>query len=114
MRIGMTILATSIVVGMAGKIMTCEFASLNVSPSWSESKRVPYSPTGQGPYQQHIFMTQTVSGKTSLPDCVLIPALVAPQVMTKLTMARSRSNVEAADLSRYSLCGASLTLAPFE
>ena len=85
MRIGMTILATSIVVGMAGKIMICEFASLNVSPTWSESKRVPYSPTGQGPYQQHIFMTQTVNGKTSLPDCVLIPASVAPQVMTKLT-----------------------------
>jgi hypothetical protein len=75
MRIGMTILATSIVVGMAGKIMTCEFASLNVSPSWSESKRVPYSPTGQGPYQQHIFMTQTVNGKTSLPGLRIDPGV---------------------------------------
>lgn len=33
------------------------------SSNWSETKSVPYFPTAQGPYQQHIFMTQNSEWK---------------------------------------------------
>jgi len=48
---GMTTLATSIVLGMVGKIMTCEFPSLKVIVAWSafreasaSSMKVPLKP----------------------------------------------------------------------
>jgi murein DD-endopeptidase MepM/ murein hydrolase activator NlpD len=33
------------------------------SPGWDETKSVAYYPTGQGPYQQHIYMTQNSEWK---------------------------------------------------
>lgn len=51
------------------------YFTTSTSPNWSESKSVPYSPTGQGPYQQHIFMTQNSEWKNIITGLRIDPGV---------------------------------------
>jgi len=45
------------------------------SPNWDETKSVAYFPTGQGPYQQHIFMTQNSEWKNIITGLRIDPGV---------------------------------------
>lgn len=51
------------------------YFTTSTSPNWDEAKSVAYYPTGQGPYQQHIYMTQNSQWKDIITGLRIDPGV---------------------------------------